>query len=297
MAAVLLGSLATPAFAQPPAAPSWMTWFTRNKVLVRKTFETTKDTDSPAAIFWSEDSGRGVPSATLADVSIKAGQWEPFPDADQVLAFSPVVEWHRGIAGNKKVSNKLSATLRAEWNPLDVSEAPGSPGLVLAPAFVLSETYKRDLVADSGEDKSELLVSLFGLRPGLPGYLWLHPPTGPDAIQALKFTYQVDLGGELIHPPNEAGGGEISTAFSKLTLNYWPIGGTLQWKSEGIYRKVLQDPADRDRLWDVSSSLNWFPYANPSLALGVDYSRGHDANDKFTFREKFVVAVKLKLGE
>ncbi|PCJ94781.1 MAG: hypothetical protein COA50_10330 [Flavobacteriaceae bacterium] len=258
------------------------TWF-KDNVSIRKTFDGSKNENKPAT-FSLYENHKSDNDYINADVAIKIKEWELFEDSGTVLTLFPVAEYHRSTNENDK-KDKLSAGLNTEfyfgskWN--------------LKPYLLSNVAFKRNFMEGINEIKYVGQISLFGTKPGQPGYKWRFDNDGAD----YRGTYYPYLGYEYNEIPDlvTEGTTEIMSAiFFRVFLEHWFSPKSVQVTIDGIYRNLISTNAIKNDLPLINIALNYYPGNQSHISIGLDYKNGYDPDSKFTHVE--ITSLNLKFN-
>ncbi|WP_430966766.1 hypothetical protein [Spongiimicrobium sp. 2-473A-2-J] len=256
-------------------------WFEEN-VSIRKTFDGSKNENKPATFALFEDH-RSDNDFISADIAIKIVEWELFENTGSILSLFPVVEYHRSSNDNDE-KDKLSAGLNVEYYL-------GNQG-ILRPYLLSNFAFKRNLLESTNEIKYVGQLSLFGTKPGQPGYKLRFDNEEGD----YKGTYYPYLGFEYNEIPDLIAEGEIenlSIIFVRVFFEYWFSPKSVQFILNGIYRNLISASTIKNDLPLVNLSLNYYPGNQDKISIGLDYKNGYDPDSKFTKVESTSLSLKL----
>lgn len=279
-------------------------WFTAHKLAIRKTFDGSKEEQNPASfLYFREPTGSDTEFAVF-DVAVKLSEVELLENSNtSTLLLFPVVEYHRTTKVGKRI-NKYGFTGKAEWRPFGIT-APPPPGgaimppkgpgvyLPVAPTLILEAKQSKDWESKTSERKFAAMVLFTSNYPFAPGGDWR------SASGAFRGRYYPYLGMERHQLRGVSADTIANVAVGRVWLELWPIATPtrqyFQVTGDAAFRRNLSDGSGLARiLSDFTAGANLYLDGNGHVGVGVDYSKGRDATQRFVNREKTSIGLKIK---
>lgn len=272
-------------------------WFTKYGLSLRKSFNGTKDEQSPASIFFTREPTGKDDEFTAIDVGVKVSEVEllaRFPSRS--LLVYPVLEYHRSTNG-AALLNKAGGTGRAEFRPwgLRVPSTGSLPGTwrTWLPLIIVDGQFSRDWGANANESRFGAQASIAGARAG-----W---PAAPirDSARAIRARYYPYVGVDRYRYAATTADIWATVAYARLFLEVWPVTTLAQQFVQvtvdaASRQRVGQDPSLPRQLSDVAVAANVFLDGFGHVGIGVEYANGRDATARFARRERTSIALKVK---
>jgi hypothetical protein len=278
------------------------TFLSDKSITIRKTFDGTKEEQSPASIFYYRRPTGSDQEFSSTDIAIKVGEYEAFKNTPaRSLLLYPTVEYHRNT-DSTKLSHKISAAGTAEFRPVGLKLPPDpvtageveQTGWAVAPVFILDAKYARDLVASKlDQTYSAQVFTTTKTYPALPGYPWRN---GDGAYLGRYYAY---IGAQHHSYKTEAQDTTGNVGFARVWTEFYPVTTLteryLQLTADLAYRQRMSgNIGPTTVLSDLDLGANVYLDGSGHLGVGVEYLRGHDATRHFAYREQFTVGLKIK---
>jgi len=286
--------------AEQDAAPSFLEKWQANGLLVRQTFDGTKNELNPARVGYLQPS-------YLVDFGIKLADWQPMSaNAKHSLVLSPILEWHR-LNVPKKV-NTLSAKVGLEYaygnlqlyddhgNPVS---SPGGGTAKWGPLVALKAGLKRDEVTNDNGGEVFLNLTMVGNKPGWPNamnrdrkghqaFLW-SPSVGYEAYD-----------GATVLDPDEVKNVDESLARARIYFVGYPWNGSGEQRTEFSIEYTHRWEGGGD---DIIGSCHFltvqvtrFVDSGKKMGVGLGYDHGRDPNLQFLPVDRISVDARIRLG-
>lgn len=273
-----------------------------HNILVRKTFDGTKDEQAPASVFYYRRPTGPDKEFSSTDVAVKVSEYEAFKNTSaRSLLLYPTVEYHRNT-DSSKLSHTVAAAGKAEFRPVGLTvpviPVPGvsidQEGWSVAPVFILDAKYARDLVASKGDQVySAQVFTTTKTYSALPGYPWR------NADGAYLGRYYAYIGDQYHRYKTTANDTTGTVAFGRAWAEFYPFTTLttqyVQLTADLSYRQRMSGNIGPTRvLSDLDVAGNWYLDGTGHIGVGVEYVRGHDASKHFVYREQFTLGLKVK---
>jgi len=286
---------------KPPKDPIGR-WASSHKLSVRKAFDGTKAEQNPATFLWVRDFVGADKEYSLIDFAIKIGELDLFPkNPSMMLLVYPVGEYHRQTQESKRV-NTAAAGLKVEFRPFVVAvESPPGPapfpgagsGHVVVPLFIGDAKVGRDFEADKSSQRYSLLATLFSNRKGFPGAQFR------DRTNAFRGRYYPYLGVEHHRATIGESAENVTFGIARFFGEWWPVSSLenqyVQLTVEATHRHHFSGDLIDANANEFSFGANIYVDGQGHLGFGVDYVRGEDPSQGFTFRERTTAGIKILL--
>ncbi len=270
-------------------------WLTKNNFKIKKAFDGSRNENRPAGFSFMNDYQSSNDFINI-DLAVKLSQLEVLKDGPGLL-FYPKVEWHKSTNSESR-KNKLDGGVNMEFYPflLKAQNLPaGVPnkGLVVAPWFQGTSSFRRNFTTDVFETKLALQLSLASNYKYLPGFNFR------DKKNNFRFRYYPYFGVEYNRLPDFLVKGEteeFSTWFVRLYAELWVIPRSLQLNLEGTYRQIMNNKTSiRTSLPMFNPSLYFYPGKQEIIGIGFEYKHGYDADDVFQLIQTSSLTLNVKL--
>ncbi len=268
-------------------------WFEKYGISIRKTFDGSKEEQSPASISGVDEAKPSGRRFWTVDVAAKVSGREFHPTTQSTLEIYPTGEYHQSTKDSTS-TNRGSAGLRADFQPYAVRPF-GASGAGLPIGFVVSGNAKiaRNFVSRSNETTWSATLAPYGATRGMPG------ASLRRASGAFLGRYYLYGGIERYEynnvPKDSAGTFVMGRAWSEWWLVATSTHEYVQFTTDFAWRSRTSGTLSPKRQTaDVSLGLTWYLDGLQHVGIGVDYARGNEAGQHFTFRERTTVGLKIK---
>lgn len=277
--------------------PGIYKWMEKQGISLRKTFDgSSKDEGKPASFYWNRNFKADDSYATI-DLGLKIKELEiGNRDERTVFLVFPKLEWHKEETADKeKEKNSLGGGLNAEFYPVAASDPnlPVPKGWEVAPWFLTSSDYKRDMVKETGSLIFKGFVSLYSTRDFFPGKIMR------DGNDNFIFRYYVYSGVE--HYRNlTIEDQEASFWGNRIFVELYPVPSFVreyvQLTLDYSYRYKIDDNYfSQENMHWFTTGLNIYPDGHGKIGFGVEYSEGNDPTNDFASTKKVNLGLKIKI--
>lgn len=265
-------------------------WLENNKISIRKTFDGSKNENKPAALLFRENH-KSANDFVNIDMAVKISELELFKHTNSPLIIYPKFEWHKST-DSTDLKNKLDAGVNFEFYPFPLN-ADNYKGVVMAPWFQGTSSFKRNLIDKVYETKLSLQVSFISLHKYYPGYKWRDKNKEARLIYYPYFGLEYNLLPDLLIKGTRE---EFSTYFMRIFVEVWIVPRTLQLNIDGTYRQIINNKsAIRTKLPIFNPSLYFYPGKQESIGIGFEYKNGYDTDSKFQLIQVSSLALNIKM--
>ncbi|MDI3321998.1 hypothetical protein [Pinibacter soli] len=272
------------------------TWLTEKNFSIRKTFDGSKNENKPAGmLFWIDHQSKN--DFFNVDLAIKISEFELLKNKHSSLIFYPKVEWHKST-DSTDLKNKIDGGINFEFIPFGLKSPnlkPGlvNEGLVIAPWFQGTSSFKQNLLDKVFETKLTLQTSFASNYSWLPGWQMR------DGNLNFRFRYYPYFGAEYNRLPNLITKGvseEFYCYFIRLFAELWIVPRTLQLNIDGTYRQIINNKSSiKTWLPIINPSLYFYPGKQETIGIGYEYKNGYDTDAKFQLVQLSKLTFNIKI--